>query len=281
VNRTELTCAAVGAILTALAFVVGSEAMALARPESVSRPAVVEAAPVPASCELEMAANRNLVEQVREYRDRAERAGEEPSAMAVGVEDTSESRAEPAPPAKSAWDLSAEELTDLAKQGLVKQRFPCSDRHGWRPTPDALEKLGLAPHDGRVLEDAAIHAYEQSWKSIKDVCTSLPAGQVPEPLDRDACVNAIYRSVGQSDPEGTEAAVRRASEAKAGVRTAPWVGSRLHPVEKVALALAEAQKSYEQELTRALGPEDAHRAAFSEDLCASYLTWEGSPQGPL
>lgn len=286
VNRTELKSAALGAVVTALAFVIGREAMALARPAIVSRAAlVVEAAPAeilkPGSCELEMAANRNLVEQVREYRDRADRTAGEPPVAEALTEDTSEASALPEPPAKSEWDLSAEELTDLAKLGSVKQRVPCSDRHGWRPTPDALEKLGLAPHDGLVLEEAALHAYEQSWKTIKDVCTSLPEGQAPEPLQRDECVNAIYLSLAQSDPEGTDAAVRRASEARAGMRPSPWVGSRLHPVEKIALALAEAQKSYEQELTRSLGPEDGHRAAFSDDLCTTYVAWEGSPRGEM
>lgn len=284
-NRAELKYAGVGALVTAAAFVVGSEAMALARPFSPPREVPSAAAPPPeppkaaGSCELEMAANRNLVEQVREYKERAERAGDEHPAVEAVVDEASESP--PEAPAKSEWDLSSDELSDLARMGSVKQRVPCSDRHGWRPTPDALEKLGLAPQDGRVLEEAAAHAYQQSWKTIKDVCASLPDGQAPEPMDRDECVNAIYLSFAQSDPDGTSAAVRRASEERAGVRAAPWVGdSRLHPVEKVALALAEAQKAYEAELSHALGPDDAHRAAFSEDLCTTYVSWEGTPEDP-
>ena len=175
----------------------------------------------------------------------------------------------------------SDELRDLAKTGSVKLRVPCGNRHGWRPTPDALQKLGLAPQDAPVLEAAAAHAYEQSWKTIKDICTSLPDGQGSEAMGRDDCVNAIYLSSAQSNPDGTYAAMRRAAEARAGVRGGAWVGdSRAHPVERVALVLAEAQKSYEQELTQSLGPEDAHRAAYSDNLCTTDIAWEGSGEDP-
>jgi hypothetical protein len=230
-------------------------------------------------CELEMGANRNLVTDVHEYKGRFERIAEEKEELARRLAESETQAAaaeEPPEPEKSEWDLSADEAKELAAMGTVKQRYPCADRSLWRPTPETIQKLGLAPQDARTIEQAGLNAYRQSWKEVRAMCATIEDAQ-PDRLGRDQCIDLIKSQWTNDDPVGTDAALRRAAQVRAGLRSAPSVtDTRLHMVERLAQVLAESQQSYEHELAQSLGPAEAHRIAFSEETCAAYAVWEGA-----
>jgi hypothetical protein len=232
------------------------------------------------TCELEMGANRNLVMSAYEYKGRFERVEEQREQLAQRLADT-ELRAlttAEAPPEeeKSEWDLSADEAKELAKMGTVKLRYPCADRTGWKPSPDTLQKLGLAPQDARTIEQAGVNAFRQSWKEVRAMCATISEAQ-PDRLGRDQCVDLIKSEWTNEDPAGTDAALRRAAAVRAGLRSAPSItDTRLHMIERLVQVLADSQRSYERELAQSLGPAEAHRIAWSEETCAAYVQWEGA-----
>ena len=70
--------------------------------------------------------------------------------------------------------------------------------------------------------------------------------------------------------------------AKAGVPLVGWhsgeqpgPNDKVHPVTKMFLILSGANKAFEGDLAAALGPEEAHRLAMSDDMCSHHSTWGG------
>jgi hypothetical protein len=291
VNRRDLASAGIGATVMGAALVLAyALAQGSARPATVAagdragdRTLMPSAGSAPGttgvgSCELEMGANRNLVTSVHEYKGRFERVEEQREELArrLAETETETNAAAPPEPEKSEWDLSPDEAKELAKMGTLKLRYPCADRTGWKPPPDALQKLGLAPQDAHTLEQAGVNAYRQSWKEVRAMCATIDNAQ-PDRLGRDQCIELIKGQWSNDDPAGTDAALHRAAEVRAGLRSAPSItNTRLHMVERLAQVLAESQQSYERELAQALGPAEAHRIAWSEDTCAGYTLWEGA-----
>jgi hypothetical protein len=108
------------------------------------------------------------------------------------------------------------------------------------------------------------------------MCATIQDAQ-PDRLGRDQCIELIRSQWSSDDPAGTDAALHRAAEVRAGLRSAPSItDTRLHMVERLVQVLAESQQSYERELAQSLGPAEAHRIAWSDDTCGSYAEWEGA-----
>lgn len=227
-------------------------------------------------------ANENLVEQVREYKKRLEAIAEQKSALEAKLEATEQRLASQgdgaAPKAKSEFDLSPEDWAELAKKGSLAYRVPCDgSRDGWMPPPEKLQKLGLSPDDGPVIKEAYARNAKRVWAEIGPICTAALGGnkELAEKLGTATCQHLVYDVEAALDKEAAQEAMVQVAEIRAGLRPAPGPNEKAHPVLKMFLALTGANKAFEQDLAQSFGPEEAHRLAFSPDMCSSDNRWGG------
>lgn len=76
-----------------------------------------------------------------------------------------------------------------------------------------------------------------------------------------------------ADKEAASAANTQVAEIRAGLRPEPGPNEKVNPMVKMFLALTGANKAFEADLAKALGPEEAHRLAYSDELCAGAHSW--------
>jgi hypothetical protein len=226
-------------------------------------------------------ANENLVAQVSDYRGRLEALAMQKSALEAKLAATETRLASlsdgAAPRTRSEWDLDKDDWTALAKKGEVKYRLPCSARAMKPLSPERLSKLGLAPTDTPVLREAFDRANRATWEKIKPLCVQA-LGASPEIVEKigvESCPHLIYDLAMASDGDATREAHTRAAEVRAGLRPEPGPGERVHPVTQMFLALTAATGVVESELAKTYGPDDAHRLAYADDICASSSRWGG------
>ena len=77
----------------------------------------------------------------------------------------------------------ADDWKDLAKDGTVKYQMPCINVKNdvWSPSPEKLNKLGLAPQDGAVIKNAYAHSSQRVWAAIKPLCAqAIGSAEVAE-----------------------------------------------------------------------------------------------------
>ncbi len=227
------------------------------------------------------AANENLVTQVSEYRKRLEAIAVQKSELEHKLE-TTERKLEAAreagvvAKAKHEYDLGPEEWRELAKEGTIMARTPCFRKKDWRPSAEALQKLGLAPQDGDTLRDAYMHSNDRLWAAIKPLCAAeLGSVEAAEKLGPFVCENFVLDRQSDKDPEASEEAMRQSAEIRAGTRPPPGPNDPVHPLVKLFLATTGEAQQFEAELARSLGPEEAHRITFAEDLCVQQSRWRG------
>jgi hypothetical protein len=162
------------------------------------------------------------------------------------------------------FDLSPEDWRQLARRGTLKLRIPCAISPGDDLSRQQLERLGLVPEDAPIITAAFQHSAERVWAAIAPLCARV-LGTTPERAAArgpNLCRRAILRDASQN---GTALpAFQRAAAHLAGDAPAPTEPS---PVESLVLALAREQDRLEQELAEYLGPEEADRLVFSEELC--------------
>lgn len=184
-------------------------------------------------------------------------------------------------PARHRYDLTADDWKELAKTGTVKFRLPC-ERQGFRMRPALLDRLGLMPDDASVIERAYADSRDRVWRVLGPLCvTALGRDDLAELLGREGCTTAVLQAERRRDKAGSDAAMRQVGEIRAGLRPLPAPGEPLHPVLEMFLALTGEPARFEAELAERLGPEDAKRIAFSDEMCHERLTLDGpTPDGP-
>ena len=219
-------------------------------------------------------ANENLVEQVREYQRRLDTIAAEKATVEASLKKTEEKLAAAqsdggAGKRRNEWDLTQDDWVELAKKGQVNWRTPCYDRDGWTPSPDTLNKLGLSAQDGPVLRDAYERSYQRLWAQIRPICAQElgSTGDVLERIGPDACVHLVYDIETAIDKNAAGEAHTQAAEIRAGLRPEPAPGEKVHPILKLFLLLTTANTTFEADLAKSLGPDEAHRLAYSDDLC--------------
>lgn len=207
-------------------------------------------------------ANANLAETVREYKNRlatnqAERATIEArlkqaeTKLAIAENDGAALRSE--------FDLTKEDWIELAKDGIVKARYPCNDSKSWEPKPDRLTELGLAPQDGPAVSRALAETWQRAWEVVRPLCEqAIGNKELVEKLSLSGCTSLI-RKLG-SDDDG-----KIVSETKAGLRPMPDPND-LSPRARMMFAQTNAMKTFEDALSPAIGPADAHRVAYDDAL---------------
>jgi hypothetical protein len=233
------------------------------------------------------AANQNLVSQVSEYRKRLEAIAQQKTELEKKLGATEKQleaarEAGTVRPAKHDFDLDPDDWKELAKDGTIKARTPCQREKNWQPSPGNLEKLGLAPHDGPTLKSAYTRSNERLWAVIRPLCAeALGSAEVAEKIGRSTCEHLILDVENKKDVEAVGEAMRQVGEIRAGIRPMPGPNQPMHPVLKMFLATTGELKNFENDLAQSFGPEDAHRIAFSEEICVGHSTWGGhGPREP-
>jgi FecR protein len=225
-------------------------------------------------------ANDNLVSQVSEYRARLEAIAAQKIELEQKLKKSEEKLASVdggTGRTRPEYDLSQDDWAELAKKGEVKFRRPCFREEGWTFNAEKLQKLGLAPQDAAPLHDAYAASYKRLWTQIRPMCATA-LGSSMETVDKigaDLCTHLIYELYQKEDKENTAEAHTQVAEMRAGLRPEPAAGEKQHPVMKLFLMLTSANKAFENDLAKSLGPEEAYRLSMSDDMCTSNSRWGG------
>jgi len=108
---------------------------------------------------------------------------------------------------------------------------------------------------------------------LRPLCVAeLGNETIADRIDRQGCEMVILESQEHRDATAKDAALRQVAEMRAGLRPLPAPGEVTHPVVEMLLALTGEQARFEAELGEALGPEDARRIAFDDEICHERLT---------
>lgn len=232
-------------------------------------------------------ANENLVSQVSEYKKRLEAIADQKSELEKKLA-TTEKQLEAAradgsvAPSKHDYDLSADDWKELAKDGTIKSRTPCQREKNWQPSQEKLDKLGLAAHEGAALKNAYHRSNDRLWAAIKPLCAdALGSAEVAEKIGRSTCEHLILDVENKKDNEAVGEAMRQVGEVRAGIRPMPGPNEPQHPVFRMFMAVTGELKQFENDLAQSVGPEDAHRIVFSDEICVGHSTWGGhGPREP-
>jgi hypothetical protein len=227
------------------------------------------------------AANKNLVQQVSDYRARLEAISAQKTELEVKLKKTEASLAASqdgsAAAVKHDFDLSQEDWKDLATDGTIKYQMPCFRKDGWTPSPDTLNALGLAPQDAATLKSVYAHSNQRVWAAVKPLCAQvLGSAEVAEKVGPDTCIHLVVDIENKRDGEAAQQARRQVGEIRAGMRPMPGPNEPVSPVLKLFLATTGEGSSFEAELAQSFGPEEAHRIRFSDEMCMGTSTFGGS-----
>ena len=186
------------------------------------------------------------------------------------------------PRTRSEFDLDQDDWSALAKDGTVKYRVPCFRSGGWTPKPETLDALGLAPHDADALRDAYTKSNTRMWDTIRRLCVqAIGKEDIVDVLGPDTCTHVIVDMARKKDGEAAKEAMRQVAEIRAGLRAPPAPGEPMNPTLEVFLTLTGELPRFEADLAQSFGPEEAHRLAYSADMCASHSTFGGpGPRKP-
>jgi len=300
-NQRDMKSGAVGAALSAMAFVgvyegkvavsrgaesveVGAGEAARADAQGVRRESDVDGAKrafdtrtAPEDDPM-LRANANLAASVKEYKKRLESIEAERRRLEERLElaNAQLGATDAGPPSPNkAYDLSNEDWNELAKEGTVKFRMPCSNEKGWVPSTAQRDNLGLAPDDVEVLRDAYARSYARVWADIRPICAEVLSPEVADKLGPTNCPNAIVSILTSSDWARLSKTMRDVAEMRAGTQPLP-AQPPADPVTRVFLRWTAEMGLLEQDLAAQLGPEQAHRIVYSDSICAWNSTWPGS-----
>jgi hypothetical protein len=220
------------------------------------------------------AANANLADNVRDYRRKLEAIEAQKKKLEKELAEAQAKLADGGTP-KSEYDLSPEDLKELAKEGEVRAHIPCSGpRNDFTYSAGSLDKLGLAPTDGPILQQAFKQSFARTWGTIEPLCSHALGGADVSRLGLNACMSVLADMTQHESRSTYDEDVREAAEIMAGMRPAPRPGDAVDPMLAAYLALASESKNIESDLTKSLGPEEAHRVAFGDEGC-----WWNSSHG--
>jgi hypothetical protein len=304
-QKRDMKSGAIGAALSALAFVavyegkvavshagqradLGAGESAQTGPDGVAKRGAGEGAKAfeaklaeaQAESDPTAAANQTLVPQASESKKRLEATAGQKPALEKQLA-TTEKQLEAAReggavgPAKHDFDLSADDWKELAKNGTVKARIPCFREDQWNVSPEKMNKLGLAPEDNATIKAAYKHSTDRMWAKIKPLCAqALGSAEAAEKIGPSTCQFLILDIEEGRNDTAPKVAMKMVGEVRGGVRPPPGPNEHVSPVYSMFMAVTEGIHDFEQHLAQSLGPEDAHRLAYTDDgLCMGSSQW--------
>lgn len=224
-------------------------------------------------------ANQNLVSQVSEYKKRLEAIASQKTDLEKKLA-TTEKQLEAAReggtigPAKHDFDLSADDWKELSKNGTVKARIPCFRPEQWHPSPETINKLGLDDNDLSALNGAYKHSTDRMWAKIKPLCAqALGSAEAAEKIGPSTCQFLILDIEEGKSGKSAKEAMKMVGEVRGGIRPAPGPNENVSPVYTMFMAVTEGIHDFEKQLAQSLGPEEAHRLAYSDGICMGGSQW--------
>jgi ferric-dicitrate binding protein FerR (iron transport regulator) len=223
-------------------------------------------------------ANANLADTVRDYRRKLEAIEAQKKKLEKQLAEAQAQLADGGVP-KSDYDLSPADLKELAKKGEVRMRTPCSGTQGdFGLSPGELNKLGLAPQDGPIIQAAFRQSHARTWGAIQPLCSQALGGVDVTKIGQQACVSILMEQANEKNSPAYDEDVREVAEILAGERPAPKPGDPVDPIMAAYLALARETQYLQDDLVKALGPDDARRAVFGEEGCWSNSNFGVGPR---
>jgi hypothetical protein len=163
---------------------------------------------------------------------------------------------------KSAYDLTPEDWAKMAERGEFKYQYPCFRKGGFRPTEEQLHKLGLPPEAADTIQKAYANSNERFSTEMRAICTEA-MGKPGADGDLSSCLQKLFQTI-YTSPGGAKATFKHVAEIRAGKLTPADART---PEMKMLLAFSGGMAPFEAELAKAFGAEEAHRLAYSDDLC--------------
>jgi hypothetical protein len=221
--------------------------------------------------------------ELKELRDRARAAEERLSMQRKRIAQLEAELPESPPPrperTRHEFDLDGDDWRKMAADGVMKYRLPCD-----LPDDKAFDELALAPDDRDVVRHAFANSADRLRSTILPLCAAALGDRtdVAQNLTTDACRQMLL-STASDRSESNLLSAHNVAAFMAGDAPRPGHDSPL--TERMFLALAEESKRFEDELAEAFGPEEAHRLAFSENLCFrtsthNYVSRPNAPTRP-
>jgi hypothetical protein len=219
-------------------------------------------------------ANANLADNVREYRRKLEAIEAQKKKLEKELEEAQAKLADGGVP-RSEYDLSPQELKELAQEGEVRMRVPCGGPKGdYSLSAADLNKLGLAPQDGPILQAEFQKSHDRTWGVVGPLCSQALGGIDVSHIGQQACVSILMNVASEKNGQQYNEDVREVAEILAGTRPPPAPGTAVDPLMQAYLALAQETTNMQSDLTQSLGPDDARRAVFGDHGC-----WWNSSHG--
>jgi hypothetical protein len=232
-----------------------------------------------------LAANANLADTVREYKNRLDAIDAKKKALEKQLAEAKEKLAialndGQAPEPRSEFDLTQDDWKELAKDGEVRVKVPCLEGHkeDMNRWAKELEKVGFPPQDAPAIKAAMDASYKRLWATIRPVCVKALQGDAAlvDKLGPMTCI-PLVRQIAAQNGEDVDEELREVAEIRAGLRSVPSDGGGA--VMKIWLAMSGESRAIEQDLVQSFGPQDAHRMVFSDDAagCWNIMKVGGGP----
>jgi hypothetical protein len=232
-----------------------------------------------------MAANENLAEQVQDYKRRLDAIAAQKATTERALADAqkklaiAESDGQVTAP-KNPYDLSQDDLKDLAAKGEVHSRMPClsPDANGGSVSDGTLAADGLPASEAAPINAAVAQSTSQFWGTLQPLCAQALGGKsdIAQVLGPQACQSVVFEMAKKN--EDTEEEIRQVSEILAGERPMPKNPSALGVVGQLIYQESGASKALEQSLAQSIGPDDAHAFVYGEHGCWSNSSWGAGPR---
>ncbi len=161
-------------------------------------------------------------------------------------------------------DPSQDDWKQMAGVGTIRYLLPCAS---FTPTPEVLDRLGLAAREVPAVQSAFSQARDAAWVQIRPLCaTAAGSTATADRLGLESCPQVILDAERGTDPAAADAAMRAVGAVKAG-QADPSSISSSDAVGTTFLVLTGVAKDAESRLGSVLGAEDAHAVVYGNNGC--------------
>jgi hypothetical protein len=224
-----------------------------------------------------MAANANLAESLHECSQRLDALLDDKVQLEQELEAERMAEADASRSAQarrmSRRDPSQDDWKQMASVGTIRYLLPCA---AFNPTPDAINRLGLAPRDVPAVQNAFAAARDTAWTQIRPLCAAAAGSErTADSLGLESCPQVILDTERTKDPAAADRAMRAVGAFKAGLADLSTIPSD-DPVATTFVVLTAVAKDAEGRLGSVLGPEDARAAVYGSGSCGRTSEFAGT-----
>ncbi len=177
--------------------------------------------------------------------------------------------------ARSEYDLTPKDWSELAKNGTVKYQAPCARPSNWKLPKEKVIELGINDDEAKTIEDAYAKSKDRLWSRIGPLCAKILGASAADRVGANSCTHIILDAEIERDKDATEEAMKMIGRVRAGEAQPPDAKSRSATFDLFDAWTGE-QGSFERDLATTMDPSEARRLAYSGDLCMSSNTFNRS-----